>query len=715
MTFLAVMSLLLYSCSQEETVNLDDDISTNVAALILSPVLEDFNTSNSRQQITPDETPQCLLDEIPAYAKIRLEYGTENTPIIATVEISKDDQGYFTLYNENLEIPVQSGETTVSVILTDFVVYNDDDVVIWVAPKDDSDYSQFVEEPLSRGWTLRAGSKNYEEVEVICFDDREVNMYGYQFFDITPIPLTDLCVFANYCLTPDGRHRTANYTFDLYTYSGETPEDDPMTNQSLYKLINDENRMPNTGLDGEVFYADPLCMTIPKGDDDNGDIAYLYWKMSLEDWDDYYGEAPDLTLSGYLTWNEVKAYLHEDGDDSTTDYIHLFFNCDDGDTGECDLSNPDADCDDDGTLNGVDCEPNNPANNTSRENDADCDGVPTDEDCDDDNNQVGRASTTYYADTDGDGLGDPNDSIVACTQPEGYVDNDSDPCPDDSGNTCEECDFDDPDADCDDDGTLNGVDCEPNNPANNTSRENDADCDGVPTDEDCDDDNNQVGRASTTYYADTDGDGLGDPNDSIVACTQPDGYVDNDSDPCPDDPDNTCEDECDPTEPEDDCDDDTILNKCDTDNPNWATFDCDGDGVLNGQDNCANENPDLDYDMDGCEDIPDSCEFITDNDCSFLIWDQTTASGGNPIYGIDLDNENIGSVEIQINGDSDVEIDFNLDIDYLLDDIYIVLDDGTTRCASNLGQGLNNFVFEGTFSEQQSILIYANVCPATAN
>ncbi|MDY8137076.1 DUF6443 domain-containing protein [Aquimarina sp. 2201CG5-10] len=89
--------------------------------------------------------------------------------------------------------------------------------------------------------------------------------------------------------------------------------------------------------------------------------------------------------------------------------------------------------------------------------------------------------TTWYADTDGDGLGDPNATKVQCTQPQGYVSNANDQCPTEHGG-----------------GTVTGCPC-----------------------------------VEVTWYADTDGDGLGDLNDTVVQCTQPLGYVSNSDDSCP--------------------------------------------------------------------------------------------------------------------------------------------------------------------------------------
>ena len=168
------------------------------------------------------------------------------------------------------------------------------------------------------------------------------------------------------------------------------------------------------------------------------------------------------------------------------------------------------------------------------------------------------SSTTYYADTDGDGYGNAASTTVACTQPAGFVSNSTD-C-NDSNNAInpeatEICNTADDDCDgqinegvgstfyADNDGdgygnaasttvactqpagfVSNGTDCNDNNNAINPAATEicntaDDDCDGQI--------NEGVG---STFYADTDGDGYGNATSTIVACTQPTGYVSNSTD-----------------------------------------------------------------------------------------------------------------------------------------------------------------------------------------
>ena len=191
--------------------------------------------------------------------------------------------------------------------------------------------------------------------------------------------------------------------------------------------------------------------------------------------------------------------------------------------------------------------------------------VDNDGDCDDDNDTVypgapelcdgldndcngtvddGLTTSTYYADTDGDGLGDPNSSVEDCAQPTGYVLNDED---------CDDTDADIglptiffADSDMDGFGDFRNTVSACTAPTGYVDNADDCDdtdgtvypgapelCDGL--DNDC---NGSIDDGLTTYtfYADTDNDGLGDPLASITDCAQPTGYVSNqldcdDSDP----------------------------------------------------------------------------------------------------------------------------------------------------------------------------------------
>ncbi|HRF16083.1 MAG: T9SS type A sorting domain-containing protein [Bacteroidetes bacterium] len=104
------------------------------------------------------------------------------------------------------------------------------------------------------------------------------------------------------------------------------------------------------------------------------------------------------------------------------------------------------------------------------------------------------AVNVYYADTDGDTFGDLNNSITSPspTPPPGYV--------------------------------TNSTDCDDNNAAVNPGATEV--CNGI--DDNC---NGQIDEGvTTTFYADTDGDGFGDAAVTTQACTAPVGYVSNNTD-----------------------------------------------------------------------------------------------------------------------------------------------------------------------------------------
>jgi hypothetical protein len=192
--------------------------------------------------------------------------------------------------------------------------------MIWIAPIDDGsgDFDGYVDNALPLSIDLKAGVKKYIDVEVLCFDDRMANVYGYVFFDFEGKELIEFCIFGNYC-TPNGRHYTASYSVDVWNYV------DGMKTEQLY---DDLTASVTENEDGD-YAADPVCVVLPDGEGDDE-----YWiEITILSTDEY-GTTEEVIRAGSITDTEVRSFF--DGDDNL-DYFHFF----EGDCGENDIIFPD--------------------------------------------------------------------------------------------------------------------------------------------------------------------------------------------------------------------------------------------------------------------------------------------------------------------------------------------------------------------------------------
>lgn len=303
--------------------------------------------------------------------------------------------------------------------------------------------------------------------------------------------------------------------------------------------------------------------------------------------------------------------------DEDCDGVPTIEDCNDFDANIGSSAN-DADCD--GVPTSEDCDDNDSSVTTSNINDADCDGVPTGEDCDDNDPSI-TSSTVGDADCDGylaaDDCDDNNPDVNPGTIETCGNDLD-DNCDTVVDENCENC------SDVDSDGICDAEDICP--AIANPAQEPDKDCDGLPTALDC---NDNDASATARLDEDSDYDGVADCNDQEVYSPCPllvdikGVSVDSDRDGtpncqdlCPNDRTST-EEPCPCTSTKDsdgdgvlDCFDLEIRSTCPGDvDSSGVSNDEDRDGVDNCEDVCHMGDDKIDVDRDK---IPDACDLSLD-------------------------------------------------------------------------------------------------------
>ena len=307
--YLAILALVFTSCSKDEEAVADDPNQT--ASISFTTVLNDLVSEKSafKQQL---DIPDCSGDA-PAYVAVVLSgdasIGTVDSPLIISVNPNPgnydddDELEYFT--DESSELELVPGSYT----LEYFAVYNghpddEDTDVIWVAPRTDGELADFVDNPLPQTFNVGAGVKKYVDVEVLCFDDRMVNEYGYLFFDLETTAAIEFCVFGNFC-DEDGRHYPAEFSVSVWEWV------DGAQGDQLHSGLENTVTLNN---DGE-YAGSTVCLALP---DTAGEDQY-WIEITLQD-SDAYDTEERVIRSGVVTDAEVKALF--DGDDNV-DYYHF--------------------------------------------------------------------------------------------------------------------------------------------------------------------------------------------------------------------------------------------------------------------------------------------------------------------------------------------------------------------------------------------------------
>lgn len=306
LAFLAVFSMFFISCDKEEVSN--PDVSSEKATLSFGAIVNDLVTNRASTKQSVSDLPECS-DDTPAYVSIVLSQGGMDV-------VGNDDEPFHInlvdgqVFTEEVsELELEPGDYS----LEYFTVHNSDGDVIWVAPMTDSPLGEYVDMSLPMDIDLRAGVKKYVDVSVLCYDDREVNEYGYVFFDIDTNMAIKFCIFGNYC-PPSGRHYPASYSVSVW--SGTSTTGTP-----LYTDVYNETDYYDNG----DYYAEPLCFALP----DTEGLDEYYFQITLRSSDEYGDVEETIIRAGVINDDEVRNFF--DGDNNL-DYYHFREGCDGDDT-----------------------------------------------------------------------------------------------------------------------------------------------------------------------------------------------------------------------------------------------------------------------------------------------------------------------------------------------------------------------------------------------
>ncbi len=294
--YLAMFAMIFTSCSKEEASPLSDQ---DTVQLTFGTLLNDL----TRQAI-----PAECSDGDPSYVAVGITNsagmyvgGTTTDVHWINIDLMNNNGSWETKYSSDLELP--AGTYT----LQHFIVYDDDDNVLWVAPRTGGTFATSVDNPLPYPFDLAPGTKPYIEVDVLCYVAREEAAYGYPFFefDVTEVE-NSYCIFVNYCDDETGREYPANFRVQIWSdgYGGND------------LVVNQTNAIT---MAGDWPSASALCVALP---DLMNDTYYARVTVINHDWLNYTADASDY-YEFEITQNDIDAQLTQ----PAPRYHHVSVNC----------------------------------------------------------------------------------------------------------------------------------------------------------------------------------------------------------------------------------------------------------------------------------------------------------------------------------------------------------------------------------------------------
>lgn len=239
------------------------------------------------------------------------------------IDIYTDQQG--NLHTEVCKIYLPEGE--VAAVLSEFYVYHDnppygqygpEDLIVYAAPLEGSEFQQYLEHKLNIAFTVRPFYKTIIDVDVLCYDQTYYEEFGFLGSNIHEYALYDICLFGDLCID------TAEFAGSVYEQQENGLQYDVPAIMQVY-ITNVDGDTIAIGDNMEwLGEGQPLCLRYTD-DTETVDDYVLHINIWLPT-----AEGFQWVNAGSLDFQDNKEGL-DLGDDGILDFVLGDCACEDGD------------------------------------------------------------------------------------------------------------------------------------------------------------------------------------------------------------------------------------------------------------------------------------------------------------------------------------------------------------------------------------------------
>ena len=208
-------------------------------------------------------------------------------------------------------IKLVPGEYTIE----EFILYNDngtpanrdDDFIVKASPLSGSTYANFVNSPLAFTFDVEAFKKAEIPVEVLCFDEKEYELFGFNWFAMTEITVKEQVFFGDICIDDITGYENSIYAGQANGIQLDMP--------AIFKLDVYRNAAFVISYSNEAWLGEGEPLKVQYPDHDNAaDVFDFELSILVKDGNDF-------VYKHYHSWTFNDDQMIDAGDDGVVDFV----------------------------------------------------------------------------------------------------------------------------------------------------------------------------------------------------------------------------------------------------------------------------------------------------------------------------------------------------------------------------------------------------------